>query len=134
MICEDKSEIDVAIKAPLAFFRSEIIQSVYEEIRRQTKFSHENVVKCLGFYHNKTQQYPVLILEWMFYGSLAKVFERSKLQKALYLLLISNTCFSEIKIKIQILLSHQVNSLSNYFLKNLKILGPLQASRFWQIR
>ena len=84
MICDDKSEIDVAIKAPLAFFRTEIINSVYEEIRRQTKFSHENVVKCLGFYHNKTQQYPVLILEWMFYGSLAKVFERSKLQKARY--------------------------------------------------
>ena len=83
MICNDKSEIDVAIKAPLAFFRTEIINSVYEEIRRQTKFSHENVVKCLGFYHNKTQKYPVLILEWMFYGSLAKVFERSKLQKAL---------------------------------------------------
>ena len=38
MICDDKSEIDVAIKAPLAFFRTEIINSVYEEIRRQTKF------------------------------------------------------------------------------------------------
>ena len=99
MKCDDKSEIDVAIKAPLAFFRSEIIDSVYEEIRRQTKFSHENVVKCLGFYHNKTQQYPVLILEWMFYGSLAKVFERSKLQKALYLLLISKACSLKMKLK-----------------------------------
>ena len=87
MVCDDKSEIDVAIKAPLAFFRTEIIDSIYEEIRRQTKFSHENVVKCLGFYHNKTQQYPVLILEWMFYGSLAKVFERSKLQKRFILII-----------------------------------------------
>ena len=99
MICDDKSEIDVAIKAPLAstYSRTEIIDSVYEKICLQTKFRHENVVQCLGFCHNKTLQYPVLILEWMFYGSLAKVFERSKLQKALYLLLISKACLLKLK-------------------------------------
>ena len=77
MIFDGEEEIDVATKAPLNFFKKEIINSVYEEIRRQTKFTHENVVKCLGFYHNETQKYPVLILEWMFYGSLEKVFQRS---------------------------------------------------------
>ena len=74
--------IDVAVKRPKSF--TEDINRIivfYEEIKIAVKFNHDNVVKCFGFYEDPRHNYPHLVFEYMFYGSLDRIIDRLKFFK-----------------------------------------------------
>ena len=66
----DGSFIDVAVKAPkMCLLTQGALTDFYEEAKTTIQFSHENVVRCMGFL-KEPNELPCLLFEFMEYGSL----------------------------------------------------------------